>query len=410
MKLVIASGFAARLVGWLGRRRPPADEALWLTPCRAVHTLGMRFAIDLAFLDRQGRVLRIAHDVQPGRLCWHWRARSVLEMPAGNARRVGLSEGTVLRRGPAGRLVLNPAVVRGLMVLSVSILALAAVATWPVPARSAAPLLEDPDAPIAFEAEWRADPSHWTFDAGPSASDEAAHQTRRSTAPALPPRANRAERAGVMTQADLPPLVLLRPLAPETLDRLASEAESLFLARQWRQALEAYQDLVGWDPGRRHAWLRVGNLHHQREQIPEAIAAYQRAAAPAGEGATLLAPQDASARNKALANLVTLNLEQVRASMAQWEQSSRDHAAVPEEWPRDARQAIDRLRSSLPAVNPPVGRDARGGSDLRPTGAAPLAEPGGTASEWSVSPRARPSVEYLRDPPLPDRARPPGAR
>ena len=56
MKLVIADGFFARLVGWMGRERLPQDQALWLVPCRAVHTLGMRCALDLVFLDRQGRI------------------------------------------------------------------------------------------------------------------------------------------------------------------------------------------------------------------------------------------------------------------------------------------------------------------------------------------------------------------
>jgi uncharacterized membrane protein (UPF0127 family) len=61
----------------------PAGHALHLTPCRSVHTLGMRFALDLVWLDRDGGVARVDADVAPRRLRTCLRARSVVECNAG---------------------------------------------------------------------------------------------------------------------------------------------------------------------------------------------------------------------------------------------------------------------------------------------------------------------------------------
>ncbi len=92
--LTVASTLWSRAVGLLGRATLPADEGLLLTPCNGVHTFGMRFSIDVVYLDREGRVLRLISEVKPGRLCAPERgARAVLELPAGAALRLGLRQG-----------------------------------------------------------------------------------------------------------------------------------------------------------------------------------------------------------------------------------------------------------------------------------------------------------------------------
>ena len=63
-----AKGYFARLRGLLGRTLQE-DGGLLLTPCSAIHTIGMRYAIDAIYLDRQGRVLRIDEAVKPGAVC-----------------------------------------------------------------------------------------------------------------------------------------------------------------------------------------------------------------------------------------------------------------------------------------------------------------------------------------------------
>jgi uncharacterized membrane protein (UPF0127 family) len=74
---------AARRKGLLGREALAPDMAMVLTPCRAVHTAFMRFAIDVVFLDRDGRVARIVHEMQPWRMAVWVHASSVIEMAAG---------------------------------------------------------------------------------------------------------------------------------------------------------------------------------------------------------------------------------------------------------------------------------------------------------------------------------------
>ena len=74
-----------RMRGLLGRAPPAAAEALWLRPCRSIHTIGMRYAIDVLFLDRRGTVLRARRDLPPGRLAFAPRGTaSVLECGGGS--------------------------------------------------------------------------------------------------------------------------------------------------------------------------------------------------------------------------------------------------------------------------------------------------------------------------------------
>lgn len=76
----------ARMRGLLGRDGLPPGRALLLSPCRAIHTVGMRFPIDARFYDRRGRLVRQALGVGPGRpWVWGgWRAHAVLESAAGD--------------------------------------------------------------------------------------------------------------------------------------------------------------------------------------------------------------------------------------------------------------------------------------------------------------------------------------
>jgi uncharacterized membrane protein (UPF0127 family) len=83
--VVDARGWAGRLRGLIGRCEWPAQVALRLAPCRSVHTCGMRFAVDLVWLDRAGAVVRVDCGVRPWRLRWCRRARAVLEVRAGGA-------------------------------------------------------------------------------------------------------------------------------------------------------------------------------------------------------------------------------------------------------------------------------------------------------------------------------------
>jgi uncharacterized protein len=87
LRVVHAHGTRARLRGLAGLDRLPAGWALRIPHCRSVHTFGMRFPLDVLFLDREGDVARVARGVPPGRLIACSRARAVLETNAGEADR-----------------------------------------------------------------------------------------------------------------------------------------------------------------------------------------------------------------------------------------------------------------------------------------------------------------------------------
>jgi uncharacterized membrane protein (UPF0127 family) len=87
MQIVVARSRRSRLLGLAGRARPP-DHALLIPACGSVHTFGMRFAIDLVWLDARGRVLAVEEAVPPCRLRGHRDAAAVVEVAAGNFGRI----------------------------------------------------------------------------------------------------------------------------------------------------------------------------------------------------------------------------------------------------------------------------------------------------------------------------------
>jgi uncharacterized membrane protein (UPF0127 family) len=92
--LEVADGRRARGRGLLGRDR--VEGALLLQPCRSVHTIGMRFAIDVAFCDDELRVLRVVSMPRHRLSRPVWRARAVVEAEAGSFARWDLRPGDVL--------------------------------------------------------------------------------------------------------------------------------------------------------------------------------------------------------------------------------------------------------------------------------------------------------------------------
>lgn len=84
LRLFAANGFRARLLGLSRLDAIPAGSALCIPRCAAVHTYGMRFPLDLVWLDGAERVIRIDSAVAPGRHVSCRRARAVIETPAGD--------------------------------------------------------------------------------------------------------------------------------------------------------------------------------------------------------------------------------------------------------------------------------------------------------------------------------------
>ena len=97
----VADTPVSRMVGLLGRRRLEPGTGLVLVPCRSVHTCFMHFAIDVAFLRRDGTVVRAAPELQPFRLASGGRdAWLALELPPGTLEATGTRPGDRLRCGP----------------------------------------------------------------------------------------------------------------------------------------------------------------------------------------------------------------------------------------------------------------------------------------------------------------------
>jgi uncharacterized protein len=83
MEIIVARSPWSRLLGLALRRRPPPGRALLIPRCRSVHTFGMCFALDLVWLDAEGRVLAIDREVGPWRVRSCRGAAAVLELPSG---------------------------------------------------------------------------------------------------------------------------------------------------------------------------------------------------------------------------------------------------------------------------------------------------------------------------------------
>lgn len=83
-QLAVADTHWTRLRGLLGTS--PSDFrngcGIWILPCRGVHTLAMRFPIDVVYLDRERTVIHVEHDLKPWRFAVvRMQAASVLELP-----------------------------------------------------------------------------------------------------------------------------------------------------------------------------------------------------------------------------------------------------------------------------------------------------------------------------------------
>jgi uncharacterized protein len=88
LTLLVARDRGSRRRGLAGLDRLPAGHALLLQPCRSVHTLGMRFALDLLWLDAGGTLVRLDRNIGARRLRTCLRASAVIEAAAGEGERV----------------------------------------------------------------------------------------------------------------------------------------------------------------------------------------------------------------------------------------------------------------------------------------------------------------------------------
>ncbi len=82
-RVKIADSILSRLVGLLGRNRLKPESGMWIVPSNAIHTIGMRFTIDVVLIDKNFRVVGLRELMRPFSITRpNFRAESVLELPA----------------------------------------------------------------------------------------------------------------------------------------------------------------------------------------------------------------------------------------------------------------------------------------------------------------------------------------
>lgn len=84
VRILMADSMLSRLRGFLFRKAPVMGEGILLTPCKGVHMYGMRFPLDVMFIDHAGRIMAIHEGLAPGRRTpMYSQSNYALELPAG---------------------------------------------------------------------------------------------------------------------------------------------------------------------------------------------------------------------------------------------------------------------------------------------------------------------------------------
>jgi uncharacterized membrane protein (UPF0127 family) len=95
--LLTAFDSKSRRQGLLRHDFLPEDSALIIAPSNAIHTFFMRFMIDVAFVAKDGRVVKLRRDMPPRRIAAAWRAFAVIELAAGALTRTDTRPGDTLQ-------------------------------------------------------------------------------------------------------------------------------------------------------------------------------------------------------------------------------------------------------------------------------------------------------------------------
>lgn len=92
-KVFKANNAWERARGLLARKALNINEGFWLEPCPSVHTMGMRYKLDIVFLDSDGQVKKIAENLRPMRFAVCSNATVSLELLAGQAAYLQITQG-----------------------------------------------------------------------------------------------------------------------------------------------------------------------------------------------------------------------------------------------------------------------------------------------------------------------------
>ncbi len=97
-RLIVADTFETRRRGFLGRTSIEQGEGMLIIPCRSIHMIGMKFALDVVFLDEKKRVVGVRSEVKPGTpMVRCGEAESTLELPVGTVEAKRIEKGDTLQ-------------------------------------------------------------------------------------------------------------------------------------------------------------------------------------------------------------------------------------------------------------------------------------------------------------------------
>ena len=80
---VLADTFYRRLKGLLGTTALPHGEGFIIKPCSSVHTFGMKYSIDVLFVDKNHKIIKKNENMRPGQVSMAFGSSYVIELPAG---------------------------------------------------------------------------------------------------------------------------------------------------------------------------------------------------------------------------------------------------------------------------------------------------------------------------------------
>ena len=95
-KALMGDSFFLRLKGLIGKKEIDEREGIILYPCSSIHCFGMKFPIDVIFLDKEKRVLSIYKNLQPNKMVSEKKAVYTIEMKGGMVQKKRLKIGEIL--------------------------------------------------------------------------------------------------------------------------------------------------------------------------------------------------------------------------------------------------------------------------------------------------------------------------
>lgn len=120
-KVTIARSFFARLIGLLSKTNLDSSEGMLFYKAPSIHTFGMKFPIDILFMDITGKIVRIFSDVKPNRIIPYVKSWATLELKAGQCVEKQIQPGDLLH-WEEGQVMVEYALIIAVLVLTIVIL------------------------------------------------------------------------------------------------------------------------------------------------------------------------------------------------------------------------------------------------------------------------------------------------